>query len=214
MFYEPKGPKSHGLPHDPFRSLVVPRPIGWISTLSAAGKVNLAPYSFFNGVSYAPPMVVFAPNGPHREGGAKDTLANVRETGEFVVNIATWELREEMNLCSGDWAREVDEMAEAGLAAAPSKLVRPPRVRDAPVHFECRLERIVELPCDNPKAPNNLVVGLVKGIHISDSILTEGMVDMTKFRPIARLGYFDYAVVTPETVFTMPRPGLDITAVR
>jgi flavin reductase (DIM6/NTAB) family NADH-FMN oxidoreductase RutF len=212
MFYEPKGKGSHGLPHDPFRSLVVPRPIGWISTVSAEGVVNLAPYSFFNGVSYAPPMVMFAPNGQHPEGGPKDSLKNVAETGEFVVNIATWELREEMNLTSASYPRGVDEMAEAGLEATPSKLVRPPRVEASPVHFECRHVKSVELPADDPAEPNSVVFGQVVGIHISDDILTDGMVDMKKFKPIARLGYFDYAVV--DTVFTMRRPVLEDTPSR
>jgi flavin reductase (DIM6/NTAB) family NADH-FMN oxidoreductase RutF len=207
MFYEPKGKGAHGLPHDPFRSLVVPRPIGWISTISAEGVVNLAPYSFFNGVSYSPPMVMFAANGQHAEGGHKDSLSNIVESGEFVVNIATWELREEMNASSASVPRAVDEMAMAGLEAAPSKLVRPPRVKASPVHFECRHVTTVELPADDPESPNNTVFGQVVGIHISDDILTEGMVDMAKFRPIARLGYFDYTVV--DNVFTMPRPEVE-----
>ena len=207
MFYEPKGPKSHGLPRDPFRSLVVPRPIGWISTVSGEGVVNLAPYSFFNGVASAPPVVMFSPNGAHAEGGSKDSLRNVTETGEFVVNIATWELREEMNLSSAPLARAVDEMALAGLEAAPSRLVRPPRVKASPVSFECRHLQTVELPSDDPDQPNHTVFGRVIGIHISDDILSEGMVDMNKFRPIARLGYFDYTVV--DNVFTMHRPSAE-----
>ncbi len=207
MFYEPKGKDSHGLPHDPFRSLVVPRPIGWISTISAEGVVNLAPYSFFNGVSYSPPMVMFAANGQHAEGGHKDSLSNIVENGEFVVNIATWELREEMNASSAAVPRAVDEMAMAGLEAAPSKLVRPPRVKASPVHFECVHVTTVELPTTDPDSPNNTVFGQVIGIHISDDILTDGMVDMAKFRPIARLGYFDYSVV--DNVFTMARPEVE-----
>ncbi len=207
MFYEPKGKGSHGLPHDPFRSIVVPRPIGWISTLSGAGVVNLAPYSFFNAVSYAPPMVMFAANGQHAEGGPKDTLSNIVETGGFVVNLATWELREEMNASSAAVPRAVDEMAMAGLETAPSRLVRPPRVKASPVHFECVPVKTVELPADDPEAPNNIVFGRVVGIHISDDILTDGMVDMSKFRPIGRLGYFDYTVV--DNVFTMPRPKVE-----
>jgi flavin reductase (DIM6/NTAB) family NADH-FMN oxidoreductase RutF len=207
MFYEPKGKGSHGLPHDPFRSIVVPRPIGWISTVSGDGVVNLAPYSFFNGVSYAPPMVMFAPNGQHAEGGHKDTLSNIVETGEFVVNVATWELREEMNASSAAVPRAVDEMAMAGLEAAPSRLVRPPRVKASPVHLECVHVKTVELPADDPESPNNVVFGRVVGIHISDDILTDGLVDMSKFRPIGRLGYFDYTVV--DNVFTMPRPNVE-----
>jgi flavin reductase (DIM6/NTAB) family NADH-FMN oxidoreductase RutF len=155
---------------------------------------------------------MFAPNGQHPEGGPKDSLKNVAETGEFVVNIATWELREEMNLTSASYPRGVDEMAEAGLEATPSKLVRPPRVEASPVHFECRHVKSVELPADDPAEPNSVVFGQVVGIHISDDILTDGMVDMKKFKPIARLGYFDYAVV--DTVFTMRRPVLEDTPSR
>ncbi len=212
MFYEPKDPGSHGLPHDPFRSLVVPRPIGWISTQGRDGVANLAPYSFFNGVAHAPPIVMFAPNGQHVEGGPKDSLRNITETGEFVVNVATWELREEMNLTSAAEARGVDEMALVGLEAAPSRLVRPPRVKASPIHFECKHLQTVELPTDDPAQPNHTVFGHVIGIHISDDILTDGMVDMNKFRPIARLGYFDYTVV--DNVFTMLRPAPQAEAAR
>ena len=204
MFYEPKGKGSHGLPHDPFRSLVVPRPIGWISTISRDGVVNLAPYSFFNAVALAPPIVMFAPNGQHAEGGHKDSLSNITETGEFVVNIATWELREQMNASSATVARDVDEMVMAGLEPEPSRLVRPPRVKASPIHFECQHLQTITLPTDDPEQPNHTVFGSVIGIHINDDLLSDGLVDMKKFRPIARLGYQDYTVV--EAVFTISRP--------
>lgn len=202
MFYKTDQP--HGLPRSPFKSLVVPRPIGWISTVSKDGVVNLAPFSFFNGCADQPPIVCFSCNGPHGEGGYKDTLINVQDTGEFVVNIATWDLRREMNQTSTMSPRSVDEMAAAGLAAAPAELVKPPRVAAAPAHLECIYLKTVELPCTMDGAANNTVFGQVVGVHIDESILTDGWVDMEKFRPIARLGYMDYCVV--DNHFTMMRP--------
>ncbi|MBI2587020.1 MAG: flavin reductase family protein, partial [Rhodospirillales bacterium] len=135
MFYRTDGP--HGLPHDPFLSCIVPRPIGWVSTVSADGIVNLAPYSFFNGVAVKPPMVMFASSGRQAH-GPKDSLANIEATGEFVCNLATWELRERMNQTSAPVPPEIDEFALAGLETEPSQLVKPPRVKAAPVHLECR----------------------------------------------------------------------------
>lgn len=202
MFYETKDP--HGLPHNPFKSLVVPRPIGWISTMSAAGEVNLAPFSYFNAMATDPPAVVFGCNGAHVEGGAKDTLENIRATGEFVVNIVTWELREKMNVTSATLPRKIDEMKEAGLEPLPSRLVRPPRVAASPVNLECRHLQTVELPTNNPSAPNSAIFGQVIGIHIDDAILADGMIDMNRFKPVARLGYMDYTVV--DNVFTLDRP--------
>ena len=197
MFYETR--HHHGLPHDPFKGCVVPRCIGWISTMSRTGTTNLAPYSFFNGVSANPPMVMFASGGQR-----KDSLANVEATGEFVCNLATWELREQMNLTSADAGPEVDEFELAGLDREPSVLVKPPRVKDAPIHLECRHYTTVELPCGPGVQHNAVVIGEVVGIHIRDSVLTDGMVDMRKFRPIARLGYMDYTIA--DEVFTMLRP--------
>jgi len=201
MFYETKD--HHGLPHDPFKSCVVPRPIGWITTLDRNGVVNLAPYSFFNGVASEPPMVMFASSGPASQ-PTKDSQANCEATGEFVVNLATWELREAMNRSSAPVAPEVDEMALAGLEQVPSRLVKPPRIAASPIHLECLYHQTVELPCDVPGARNALVLGRVVGIHISDDVLTDGLIDMAKFVPIARLGYMDYTKA--ETVFTMHRP--------
>ncbi len=202
MFYKTSEP--HGLPRDPFKSLIVPRPIAWVSTVSADGTVNLAPFSFFNGLADSPPAVMIACNGPHAEGGVKDTLANIEATGEFVVNIVTWELREAMNQTSASLPRNVDEMALAGLDPAPARLVRPPRVAASPAQLECTRHETVALPSNRPDWPNTVIIGLVVGIHISDEILTDGMVDMSKFRPLARLGYMDYCVV--DNHFTMERP--------
>jgi len=202
MFYETKD--HHGLKHNPFKSLVVPRPIGWISSQDGNGVVNLAPYSFFNGVASEPPTVMFSSNGVHSEGSYKDSVKNVRDTGEFVCNLATWETREAMNTTSAMVARSVDEFELSGLTPVPSRLVKPPRVKESPVHLECTYLQTVELPCDKPEQSNLVVFGQVVGIHIDDSIISDGMIDMNVFKPIARLGYFDYSVV--DNVFTMRRP--------
>ena len=202
MFYETKDP--HGLKHNPFKSLIVPRPIGWVSTVDARGVVNLAPYSFFNGVGSDPPTVMFASEGTHTDGDFKDSATNVRETGEFVCNLATWELREPMNATSEHVPRSVDEFELAGLTPSPSRLVTPPRVAESPVHLECTHLQTVELPSNDPERPTLVVFGRVVGIHIDDSIIRDGVIDMDVFKPIARLGYMDYTKV--DNVFTMRRP--------
>jgi flavin reductase (DIM6/NTAB) family NADH-FMN oxidoreductase RutF len=202
MFYETKDP--HGLKHNPFKSLIVPRPIGWVSTVDSRGIVNLAPYSFFNGVGSDPPTVMFASEGTHTEGDFKDSATNARETGEFVCNLATWELREAMNVTSEHVPRSVDEFELAGLTASPSRLVAPPRVAERPVHLECTHLQTVALPSNDPGRPTLVVFGRVVGIHIDDGIIRDGMIDMDVFKPIARLGYMDYTMV--DNVFTMRRP--------
>lgn len=202
MFYETKD-NRHGLPHDPFKSCIVPRPIGWISTISRDGVVNLAPYSFFNGIASDPPMVMFSSNGlqPH---GPKDTVTNCEETGEFVANVAIWTLREKVNVSSAPVHSEVNEFELAELETLPSHLIKPPRVKASPIHMECHYHQTVELPSDDPEQRNAMVIGHVVGIHIADDILTDGLVDVAKYRPIARLGYMDYATV--DFVFSMRRP--------
>jgi len=202
MFYETKD--HHGLKHNPFKSLIVPRPIGWVSTHDSRGVVNLAPYSYFNGVGSEPPTVMFASEGSHPEGDFKDSATNVQETGEFVCNIATWELREAMNATSAHVARSVDEFELAGLTPTAARLVKPQRVKESPVHLECTHLKTVELPSNDPDRPNLVVFGRVIGIHIDDSVIADGMIDMDAFRPIARLGYMDYTLV--DNVFTMRRP--------
>ncbi len=204
MFYQTKD--HHGLPHSPFKSLIVPRPIGWVSTISLDGVVNLAPFSFFNGLTDAPPMVMIACNGTSNEGGRKDTLANIEDTGEFVVNMATEALSQQMNTSSASVPPEVDEIALATLTPTPSTMVKPPRVAESPAHLECTHFQTIALPTTRPDVPNNLVLGSVVGIHIDDSILTDGMVDTLKFKPLARLGYMEYTVV--DNVFSMLRPGM------
>ncbi len=205
MFIDPAiNMKPAPLRFSPFKALVVPRPIGWISTISAAGAVNLAPFSFFNGVSDDPPCVMYCPNGTHRDGGPKDSLKNVQETGEFVFNLCNWELREKMNLTAEHLPRGIDEMSAAGLAALPSEKVAPPRVAAAPAAFECRHIQTVDLPVGSGGKGSHIVIGEVVGIHIDDSVIVDGIVDIGLLRPVARLGYMDYAVV--EESFSMARP--------
>ncbi|MDD9876367.1 MAG: flavin reductase family protein [Magnetovibrio sp.] len=203
MFY--RTTDDHGLRFNPFKALVAPRPIGCISTESADGAANLAPYSFFNGVSDSPPMVMFCPNGTHVEGGAKDTLANIHATGEFVCNLSNWALRDEMNVTSSSTARGVDEFELAGLETEPAELVAVPRVKASPAHLECRHFQTITLPSTKAEGTNNMVIGEVVGVHISDAVIKDGLIDMAALRPIARLGYFDYTVVNE--VFAMHRPG-------
>ena len=201
MFYKIGEP--HGLPHDPFKSCVVPRPIGWISTIGADGTVNLAPYSFFNGLAGEPPMVMFSSNGK-QPFGPKDSLTNAEATGEFVCSMATWDLRDSMNRTSSKEPPEVNEFELAGLETEPSELVRPPRVKASPVHLECLYHTTVELPCDIEGGRNAMCIGRVVGVHIRDEFMTHGMVDIARIRPLARLGYQDYTVA--EKVFPLSRP--------
>jgi flavin reductase (DIM6/NTAB) family NADH-FMN oxidoreductase RutF len=198
MFYDAVA-NTHGLALDPFKALVAPRPIGWISTLGKNGVVNLAPYSFFNAVSEDPHFVMFA------SGGRKDSQRNAEETGEFVCSLATYDLREAINRTSAPVGPDVDEMRLAGLTPAPSRLVAPPRVKESPVAFECRYWRTIDLPGrDGRPGTHSIVLGRVIGIHIADEAIVNGRVDVTRLKPIARLGYGDYAVV--DRVFSLTRP--------
>ena len=207
MFYEPKD--GHGLSKNPFNSLVVPRPIGWISSVDRNGIVNLAPYSFFNATSYSPPTVMFsAGKGQVEDEGRKDSRRNIIETGEFVHNFTNWDTRAAMNESSATTSMDVDEMAMVGLTPIPSNLVKAPRVKETPIHFECKLIQTVDLPNKSPDNKYTVVFGEVVGIHIDDDfILPNGQIDISKLHPIARMGYQDYSEVTGETVFTMERPG-------
>jgi flavin reductase (DIM6/NTAB) family NADH-FMN oxidoreductase RutF len=200
MFYRPED--GHGLPHNPFSAIVAPRPIAWIATRAKDGSENLAPYSFFNAVAYTPPQVMFATTGKkHDREGTKDTLANIRDTGVFAVNIVEYAKREVMNLTSGMWDKDVDEAEMAGIARAECQEIDCGRIADAPATLECRLTRIIDL-----EGPNNRVAfGEVVGVHMRDDCLRDGIFDVTSFQPLARLGYRDFTHVTD--VFTMPRPG-------
>ena len=211
MFYETADNK-HGLPRDPFKALVTPRPIGWISTVSKDGVCNIAPYSFFNALSDKPHYVVFG------SGGVKDSVRNIEETGEFVCSLSTYTLRDQMNVTSADVPDGVDEFPLSGLMATKSHMVKPPRVKESPAALECKHWKTIELPPAEPGGPvgNHAVIGLVVGIYIDDGALKDGFVDTATLQPLARLGYMDYSWVTGDTMMTMNRPkvGADGTLVK
>lgn len=192
-----------GFRHSLYGTLVTPRPIGWISTVSAEGTINLAPFSFFNLIAGDPLCCMYCANGAHRAGGPKDSLANIREVDEFVFNLCTYELREQMNLSAANSPRDVDEMAAAGLAAAPSVSVRPPRVAASPIALECRVFDVIDLP-SSEQTSNTMVLGRVEVVHIADEVVVDGMIDFGRVRALGRLGYNDYTVV--DNIFTMVRP--------
>jgi flavin reductase (DIM6/NTAB) family NADH-FMN oxidoreductase RutF len=202
MFYDALE-NNHGLKHDPWKALAVPRPIGWISTQSRDGTVNLAPYSFFNAIADRPHYVVFG------SAGIKDTLKNIEDSGEFVCNIANYDLRHHMNMTSAPVPYGVSEFPIGGVTAAASKLVKAPRVKEAPASFECRHHQTIALPgAGKYQASYHLVIGLVVGIHIDERYIKDGLIDTAAMKPIARLGYMDYAVVTAETMFAINRPDV------
>ncbi|MET0540945.1 MAG: flavin reductase family protein [Variovorax sp.] len=199
-FYEPR--LGHGLPHDPFNAIVGPRPIGWISSRGEGGAINLAPYSFFNGFNYTPPIVGFASIG------YKDTVRNVQQTREFVWNLATRPLAEQMNASCAMVPPEVNEFELAGLTQAPSRLVAPPRVAESPVSFECRLTQLIRLH-DAAGAPIEtwMVLGEVVAVHIDRALLKDGVYDTAAAQPILRGGGpADYFEIGPEQLFRMRRP--------
>ena len=199
MFYRPEA--GHGLPHNPFGAIVAPRPIGWIATRGADGFDNLAPYSFFNAVAYAPPQVMFSSTSakPDRD-GTKDSVAQIRETGIFCVNIVSHALRDAMNATSATLPAGEDEFAAAGLEKAACETIDCPRVAAAPAALEARVTQIVTLP----GRANIAVFGEVTGVHLRDDCLRDGRFDVTTFQPLARLGYRDYAQVSE--VFELARP--------
>jgi flavin reductase (DIM6/NTAB) family NADH-FMN oxidoreductase RutF len=203
VFYKTSEP--HGLPHDPFKSCVAPRPIAWVSSLHPDGTINLAPYSFFNALTSDPPMVMISFNGYHQHGGEKDTLYNIKARGEFVVNMVPLELKEAMNLTTANVASEIDELALAGLTTEPSELVKPPRVKESPIHLECEFYQEIELPCTLPNSINTMIIGTVIGVHISERVLVDGLVDLSRIKPLARLGYMQYTAV--DELFAMNRPA-------
>lgn len=206
MFYQP-GTTAHGLPHDPFKSCVIPRPIGWISTLSPDGVANLAPYSQFQNLTFDPPYVMFAAN-QNTWGDRKDTVANAERTGEFVWNMATYDLRDAVNRSAQAVGAAVDEFDLAGVTKAPSILVKPPRVAESPIQFECTYHATLRLPGNSTVGTVDVVIGRVVGVHIGDAALTpDGRVDVLRLRPIARLGYYDYTSI--ESIFSMIIPGND-----
>ena len=199
MFYRPED--GHGLPHNPFNAVVTPRPIGWISTRSGAGVNNLAPYSFFNAVAYVPPQVMFASTSTKADqDGTKDSMANIRETGVFCVNIVEYAMRDQMNKSSAALDKGVDEFAHAGLEAVACETINCARVAGVPAALECKLTQIIDLPGE----ANKVAFGEVVGVHLRDDCLVDGIFDVTKYQPLSRLGYRDYAKV--RDLFALTRP--------
>ncbi|WP_420859628.1 flavin reductase family protein [Marivivens marinus] len=200
MFYRPED--GHGLPHNPFGAVIAPRPIGWISTRGADGADNLAPYSFFNAVAYEPPQVMFASTSAKADrGDTKDTVANIRDTGVFCVNMVGAEQQDVMNRTSGAWPRGVDEFSDAGIDRAECAVIPCARVAASPAALECRMTRIVPLE----GAHNVVVFGQVVGVHLRDDLIREGRFDTVGANLLARLGYKDYTVVREG--FELTRPG-------
>ena len=199
-YYEPVN--GHGLRHDPFNAIIAPRPIGWISSRDAKGHVNLAPYSFFNGFNYHPPIIGFSSTS------WKDSVANIQETGEFVWNLATMDLAQQMNATAAHVAHEVDEFTIAGLTAAPGKLVKVPRVAESPVSFECKLTQIIQLQgADGRKVQGWLTLGEVVAVHIDKKLIKDGVYQTALARPIVRAGRRgDYFEIRPDALFEMVRP--------
>ncbi len=203
MFWNTSEP--HGLPRNPFKSCVIPRPIGWISTLAADGTPNLAPYSFFNGVADDPPMVMFSSGGAGVGTDVKDSISNVEATGEFVSAMVGFDHLDAMNESSASVAPDVDEFALAGLEMEPSEMVKAPRVKGAAINMECTYHDTIQLPAGQNHPGNRVCIGRVVGIHIRDDIMKDGFIDVAAFRPVARLGYMDYTTV--DNIFTLMRPG-------
>jgi flavin reductase (DIM6/NTAB) family NADH-FMN oxidoreductase RutF len=199
-FYEPA--KGHGLPHDPFNAIVGPRPIGWISSHDPQGRLNLAPYSFFNGFNYTPPIIGFS------SVGRKDSLNNIEQTGEFAWNLATRDLAEAMNQSCAAVGPEVDEFALSGLTAVASRIIAVPRVQESPVSFECKLTQIVQLKrADQALVPSWLVLGEVVAVHIATWLLKDGVYDTAAAEPILRGGGpADYFQISEAGKFKMFRP--------
>ena len=200
MFYEPDKRDVSKLRYDPFKAIVAPRPIGWITSISLKGEVNLAPYSYFNGVNSKPNLVMFSSEGH------KDSVSFIEQTGEFVCSLATWDLRAAMNASSAPFARGINEMERAGLTPAASVMVKPPRVAASPCALECKLIKVVAMAtADGKPLDCHVVFGQVVGVHIDDRFIVGGLLDTAAMKPIARCGYDQYAVV--ESVFSMTRPG-------
>ncbi|KAF2141109.1 uncharacterized protein K452DRAFT_309541 [Aplosporella prunicola CBS 121167] len=219
MFYEP-GKSHHNLPHDPFKACVIPRPIGWISTLSPTGTANLAPYSQFTNLTFDPPYVLFSANRTP-SGTQKDTPRNAAATGAFVWNLATWELREAVNATAEGLAYGEDEFARAGLEAEDACVVAAaveceggerasralPMVKRSPVKFECVFHSMLQLPGNPPMGSADVVIGRVVGVHVAEWALTDGRLDVAKTAPIARCGYYQYAVVRETFDMVIPSSG-------
>lgn len=206
MRYDPRSERPP-LRFDPFKSCTVPRPIGWISTVSRDGIANLAPFSQWQNLTFDPPMVMFASNQTP-QGKRKDTVVNAEETGFFVWNMATWELREAVNISAADFPSDVDEFERAGVTKASCALAPGSRVAESPVHMECKYLSTTRLPGRGAMGTVDVVFGEVVQIHIRDEVvLPSGKLDIAKIAPIARLGYYDYCVV--RETFEMVIPVID-----
>jgi flavin reductase (DIM6/NTAB) family NADH-FMN oxidoreductase RutF len=206
MFYEP-GQSQHGLPFDPFKSCVVPRPIGWISTMSEDGVSNLAPFSQFQNLSFDPPHVMLSASEA-TTGARKDTIVNIEQTGEFVWNMATYDLREAVNISAQELPSHVDEFELAGLTKMPARVVKAPMVADSPIHFECVHVETLRLARGRAGSSGltDLIIGRVVAVHVKDEfLLPNGKIDILTIRPLARLGYYDYTTI--DSIFEMVIPG-------
>ena len=202
MFFTPGTHLQSGLSHNPLKAIVSPRPIGWVSSQGSDGSVNLAPYSYFNAISEQPPMVMFssAPGGDT----SKDSLRNVLETEEFVVNVVSAALGDAMNVSSGSFPYGTNEFDKAGLEMAACETVSVPRVKAAPAALECCLWQTIDLPSPDNGQATTMVIGTITGIHIADDVIVDGKVDVAAYQPLARLGYMDYTQITE--LFAMQRP--------
>ena len=201
MFYEVTD-KNDWLTH--FKSLIVPRPIGWISSKNNNGQINLAPYSFFNAIATNPPMVVIGPGGYSKSGNNKDTLLNIKNNPEFVCNFVSWDVKDIMNESSYSFDNNESEVEKLNIETEDSNMVSIPRVKLSPAHFECTLFKIIELPSDSRGNPNHLIIGNIIGINISDKIIKNDRIDIGELKPISRMGYDEYALIN--TIFSMKRP--------
>jgi flavin reductase (DIM6/NTAB) family NADH-FMN oxidoreductase RutF len=205
MYFRPGLHKEAGLSFSPIKAIVSPRPIGWISSCGKDGSINLAPYSYFNAISELPPMVMFS-SAPSGNAQHKDSLRNVTETKEFVVNVVSAALGDVMNITSADLAYGQNEFTAAGLEMADCNTVKVPRVAAAPAALECKLWKVIELPKPETGGTGVMVIGTITGIHIADETVKDGKIDVTSYQPLARLGYMDYARIND--VFAMPRPAV------
>ena len=201
MFYEVTD-KNDWLTH--FKSLIVPRPIGWISSKNNEGQINLAPYSFFNAIATIPPMVVIGPGGYSKSGNNKDTLLNIKNNPEFVCNFVRWDVKDIMNESSYSFDNNESEVEKLNIETEDSTMVSIPRVKLSPAHFECTLFKIIDLPSDSKGNPNHLIIGNIIGINISDKIIKNDRIDIGELKPISRMGYDEYALIN--TIFSMKRP--------
>ncbi|KAF7931769.1 uncharacterized protein EAE98_004505 [Botrytis deweyae] len=203
IFYQPPKGENSGLPHDPFKSFVIPRPIGWISTTSKSGQDNLAPFSQFNNVSFDPPTIMFIGHQSVYKRQSKDSINNAKDTGEFVWNMATYDLRDSVNATALEsWD---DEFPLTKVTKVPSKVVKPPRVAESPVQFECKVHSILRITGDSLVGHSDIVIGRVVGIHIRGDFITgDGLFDILKAAPLARLGYHQYTAIN--NIFEMEMP--------